>query len=348
MNNVTLTAIDTSKHVFTIRCENHAGRLVSRKSLSRAGLLPFLRQLPKGSLVVMEACGGSHHLARTCQELGLTAKMISPQFVTPYRKSQKNDDNDVDAISIAAKQGDMRFVSPKSQEQLEVQMLHRTRERYMKTRTALINQTRGFLTEVGIVFPQGVAAFMKGVQKLLSELEEHKVLTRLLQTLWSELLMVNQLIDELNREIERVARNNPLCKELRKLCAVGVMTSSAMISAVGNPHDFKNGRNFAASLGLVPRQFSTGGKPRLGSITKCGDGYLRKLLVHGSRSVVHYAVRQQRTDPLSLWIRRLHEKHGANHAAVALANKTARHIWGVLAGKQPQVQCANSIEVLAA
>lgn len=336
MKNITLTAIDTSKNVFSIRCENHAGRIVCRKTLSREGLPSFLRSLPKGSTVVMEACGGSHHLAGECKELGLEAKMISPQFVAPFRMSQKNDDNDADAISTAAKQVGMRFVSRKSQEQLEIQMLHRTRERYMKTRTALINQTRGFLSEVGIVFPKGVTAFMKGVKKLLADSPETKMLTRLLQTLMSELLMVDQLIEDVNQEIERSAKSNPVCKELRKIRSVGVLISSAIASAVANPHDFKNGRNFAASLGLVPRQHSTGGKHKLGSITKCGDGYLRKLLVHGARSVIFHAVKRQKTDPLSLWIRRLYDKHGANHVAVALANKTARHLWGVLAGKQPQ------------
>jgi transposase len=267
--------------------------------------------------------------------MGLEAKMVSPQFVTPFRMSQKNDNNDADAISVAAKQVGMRFVSPKSDEQLEIQMLHRTRERYMKTRTALINQTRGFLTEVGIVFPKGVSAFMKGAQRLLATLEQPRVLSRLLQALLSELLMVNQLIEELNEELNRVAKSNPLCRELQKLQAVGVMTSSAVVCAMGNPKDFKNGRNFAASLGLVPRQHSTGGRQKLGSITKCGDGYLRKLLVHGARSVVYHTVRQQKNDPLSLWIRKLYEHHGVNHTAVALANKTARRMWGVLAGKKP-------------
>lgn len=344
MKNITLTAIDTSKHVFTVRCENHTGRLVSRKNLRREALLPFLRQLPKGSQVVMEACGGSHHLSWVCQELGLEAKMISPQFVSPFRMSQKNDTNDCDAIATAARQPNMRFVSAKSTEQLEIQMLHRTRERHMKFRTALINQMRGFLTEFGFVFPQGVAPFMKGVQKLITELPASRILTRSLQSNFSELLMLNTLIEEIDREIQQVTKDTPMCKELMKLRAVGVMTATAMVSSVGNPRDFKNGRNFAASLGLVPRQHSTGGKPKLGAITKCGDGYLRKLLVHGARSVVSYAVSKKKTDPLSLWIRQRYEEHGANHAAVALANKTARHIWGVLAGKQPFTPYVNGMQ----
>ena len=345
MENITLTSIDLSKHLFTVRCENHTGRLVLRRNLSRAGIIPFLAKLPKGSTVAMEACGGAHHLACQCIDLGLVPKIISPQFVSPLRMSQKNDSNDADAICEAAKRPGMRFVAVKTKQQLELQMLHRTRERYIKNKTALINQIRGFLTEVGIVLPQGVSAFMKGVKQLLETHEEAGTFPRLIQTLWSELLAINKLADDLTAEIQRVAGTNPVCKELQKLKAVGPLTASAMVSIVGNPKEYKNGRNFAASLGLVPRQHSTGGKTRLGAITKCGDGYLRKLLVHGARSVVYHTVRQSKTDPLSLWIRQLYERRGANHAAVALAHKTARCLWGVMAGKHPLQPLTHTVPV---
>lgn len=331
MENISVTGIDLAKSVYSACCVNHVGRVVKRRSLNRTQLLPFLRSLPKGSIVAMEACGGAHHLGWQCKELGLEPRIISPQFVVPYRRAQKNDTNDAEAICEAARAPTMRFVSLKSQDKLEIQMVHRVRERLLKNRTAVINQMRGFLTEVGITLPKGAGQFEKKMRIVLAELEQNSPrLFTLMSSLWSELIAINDRLEGMTCEVEKIAATHPLCKEVRKLRGIGPISASAVVAAIGNPRDYKNGRNFAASLGLVPRQFSTGGRTKLGSITKSGDGYLRKLLVHGARAVVSQTVRKKRHTPLDLWILRLYNQYGTNHTAVALANKNARHVWAIL------------------
>ena len=335
MDNITLTGIDLSKNVFEVRCENHTGRLVSRCALSRNKLLAFVRELPNASTIAMEACGTSHYWGAEFVALGFKVLMISPQFVVPYRKSQKNDANDAEAICEAARRPNMRFVPLKSREQLDLQMLHRVRERLIKQRTALINQVRGLLLERGIAIPQGVASFRRAVAKTTQDIGEQSTIAFVVKESWEEFLRLNMRVNEFTKRIEHAARTNESCKLLDKLEGVGVMGCTALVAEIGVPKCFKNGRSFSASLGMVPRQFSTGGKPKLGGITKVGDGYVRKLLIHGARSVVRAAIQKNKADPLSLWIRELHQRCGMNRTAVALANKTARRAWAILAGRQP-------------
>jgi len=335
MDNITLTGIDLSKDVFEVRCENHAGRLVKRQTLRRTGLLAFIRELPAGSTIAMEACGSSHYWATEFKSLGFEVLMISPQFVAPFRKSQKNDANDAQAICEAARRPSMRFVPLKTREQLDLQMLHRIRERLMRQRTALMNQVRGLLLERGTAMPKGVSSFKRNVLKAIDESGEQSMLAFSLRHLWSEFLRLSEQVEAFSKQINSAARTNESCKLIKDLEGVGVIGCTALVAEIGAPNSFQNGRNFAASLGMVPRQFSTGGKTKLGGITKAGDGYLRKILIHGARAAVRAAVIRKKTDPLSLWIRNLHERNGMNRTAVALANKTARRAWAILAGRPP-------------
>lgn len=335
MDNITLTGIDLSKDVFEVRCENHTGRLVKRQTLSRARLLAFIRELPVGSTIAMEACGSSHYWAAEFTSLGFEVLMISPQFVAPFRKSQKNDANDAQAICEAARRPNMRFVPLKTREQLDLQMLHRIRERLMKQRTALMNQARGLLLERGVAMPKGVSSFRRNVLKAIEESDGQSILAFSLRQLWEEFSRLDEQVRAFSKKIENAARTNESCRRIEHLDGVGMIGCTALVAEIGVPKSFQNGRNFAASLGMVPRQFSTGGKTKLGGITKIGDGYVRKILIHGARAAVRTAVVRKKTDPLSLWIRELHGRVGMNRAAVALANKTARRAWAILAGRQP-------------
>jgi len=335
MSQITLTAIDLSKDVFEIRSENRAGRLIKRTTVSRKRLMRILVMLPKGSTVAMEACSGSHYLARKVRERGLEPKLIAPQFVTPFRKSQKNDRNDAEAICIAARQPKMRFVAIKSEAQLDLQMLHRVREGLVKTQTMLINQVRALLLEHGIVLPQTITQFRKNVPLVLCKGQGGELFQFVLHDLWEQLCALQKKLDLYTSKIKHEAHNDERCESIMKLNGIGEITATAMVSRMGEPSSYKNGRAYAASLGLVPRQFSSAGRTTLGHITKCGDGYVRKLLVHGARTVIRHAVARKKTDPLSLWIRKLQAKKGTNLTSVALANKNARHVWALLAGKRP-------------
>lgn len=340
MENITLTGIDLSKESFELCCENHTGRVVKRGSLRRGALIKVLYSLPKGSTVAMEACGSAHYWGHECRKLGLNVKLIAPQHVTPFRMAQKNDRNDAQAICRAAREPAMRCVGIKSFEQLDLQTLHRVRERLVKQHTALMNQIRGLLLERGIPIAQGKAAFRRKVRELVVTFGTGNTMGFILSELWEEFLALDKRLAAFTRQLGTIARVNQQCRLVSALEGVGPITATAVVASIGDVRAFKNGRGFAAATGLVPRQNTTGGKVRLGSITKRGNGYLRKLLVHGARNVVRYAVQKEKDDPKSLWIRNLYQRCGANRTAVALANKTARQLWGVLAGKQPIPQAA--------
>ena len=335
MENITLTGIDLSKSVFEVRSENHTGRLVRRGKMSREKLLKYVQQLPRGSTVVMEACGSAHFWARTFAGMGLKPKLIAPQFVSPFRKSQKNDRNDAEAICEAARRPGMRFVGIKNEEQLDMQALHRALERLITNRTALVNQLRNFLFERGVTIPLGVSQFKERMVDVLMQFGEHANFGFIIKQLWEEFCSCDARIQLFDKQIKSAARANEDCRKILKIAGVGEKGATALVAFIGKPESFKNGRCLAAALGLVPRQFSTGGKTVLGGITKAGDGYIRKLLVHGARSVVRFALQKEKTDAESLWIRKLHERRGANRTAVALANRIARHAWAILAGKSP-------------
>lgn len=338
MENVTLVGIDLSKEVFEFRCENKDSRLVKRGRTNQEGLGRLLGELRLGSVVAFESCGGSHYWARRCRTLGLQPKMMAPQHVKPYRKSQKNDRNDAEAICEASRRPHMLFVSEKGERELDIQSMHRVRSRLMRQYVAIMNQARAILLERGITMARGVKAFREGLlRELPTDRESPHAL--LLWCLWEEFNETATRLKVVTDALKRIARTDERCQKLQTLIGVGPIVATAMVSALSDPKAFKNGRGFAASLGLVPRQFSTAGKTSLGHITKRGDSYLRQLLVHGGRAALQALRRRAKSNsphPLSLWAQGLYERCGANRAAVAMANKLARHIWAILAGKIPQ------------
>jgi transposase len=331
MEKITLCGIDLAKNVYQVECRNHAGKTLVNKKVRREHLMEFINQLPKSCVVAMEACAGAHELGRECKKIGLQVKLMPAQFVTAFRRAQKNDPNDTGAICNAAVAPKMRFVEVKSEEQQCVLSLHRSRELLIKNRTAMSNHLRGLLTERGIVMGVGLSTLRKSLPRIL---EKHREKLGELSyehfcQLYESIKRIDNDIAGYDRQLRLIAKGNPDARLLCDLPTVGVCTATAIVATVGKATQFKNGRNFAASLGLVPRQNSSGGRIVLGSITKRGDAYVRKLLIHGARSVIRHA--EHKTDNLSLWLKELKRSKGANVAAVALANKMARVIWVVLA-----------------
>jgi transposase len=300
------------------------------RHVSRRRLLGLLAKL-EPCLVGMEACGSAHHWAREIEQLGHTVKLMSPQFVKPYRKGNKNDPNDAAAICEAVTRPSMRFVPLKSAAQQDLQALHRVREQLLKSRTALVNQVRGLLGEHGIVAPRGIAHLRRLLIELLTEPESHGLGGLLIETLAEiaeRLRFFDQRIQSYDLRIERVFAHDERCQRLAKVEGVGPLVATAMVSAVGNAREFRSGRELSAWLGLVPRQYSSGNRNLLLGISKRGDRYLRTLLIHGARSALCRVAR--RSDRRSLWASRLKLKRGFNVAAVALANKNSRIIWALL------------------
>ncbi len=330
MKNLSVLGIDIAKNVFHSCGMSRGGKVLFRKKHYRTSLLKFISQCPK-CLIVMEACGGANYWAREFKKLGHEVKLIAPQFVKPYVKSNKNDHADAEAICEAALRPTMRFVSIKSMKQQDIQLLHRVRSRIQKSRTALSNEIRGSLLEYGVAIPRGISHVRK---HLLSIIEEHREklsdsLCRLLRDLYEEFELLDSRISELEKEIETIYRKDPVCQRLAKIDGVGPLTATAVVAQIGNPADFKNGRALSAYFGLVPKQLSTGGKPRLLGISKRGDRYIRQLLVHGARAAMKQIA--TKTDRRSLWAKQLAERRGFNKACVALANKNARVIWALMA-----------------
>jgi len=306
------------------------GHVVVKKRLARQKVLPFLAQLPP-CLIGMEASGGAHYWAREFTQLGHTVKLMSPQFVKPYVQSQKNDPNDAAGICEAVERPRMRGVPVKSITQQDVQALHRIRERQIKARTALINQIRGLLMEYGIVIPQRASQVRHKLPIVLEDAENGLTATarEWLHALAEELQALDQRIAATDQQIERVFEADEACQRLAQLPGIGPLTATALVAAVGDATEFKNGRQFAAWLGLVPRQHSTGGKTTLLGMTKRGNCYLRTLLIHGARAVLR--VVDRKTDARSRWLQGVKARRGMNCASVAQANKTARVAWALLA-----------------
>ena len=322
-------AIDLAKKVFHLVGTDTTGNILWRKRLSRNALMPFIAQLPP-VLIGMEACGGAHYWARRFREHGHAVKLMAPQFVKAYVKSNKNDTRDAEAIAEAVTRPTMRFVPVKDVEQQDIQALHRIRERLIGERTALVNEVHGLMNEYGIVIPKGVPKFRQAVvDKLESEKDK---LTPLSQELFWKLLeefaALEQQIAFYQEKLESLAKTHPECQRLMSIPGIGPITATALIAAVGDVGVFKNGRQFAAWLGLVPKQHSTGGQTRLLGISKRGDSYLRKLLIHGARATLRFA--GLKTDGRSRWIQGLLERRGWNRTAVAVANKNARIVWALL------------------
>jgi transposase len=330
MNTISVLGIDLAKRVFQLHGVDDRGKAVLKKTVKRQDLLGFIANLPP-CLIGMESCGGASFWAREFQRHGHTVKLIAPQFVKPYVKSNKNDAADAEAIAEAVTRPSMRFVAIKQVVHQDIQSLHRIRSRLLQQRTAVINEIHGLLHEYGIILP----LFRDKIPLKLAELLEYESgeLTQdakeNFQILVDELKSTNERVKACDRKIQKIINKNEVCQRLSEIPGVGPLTATAVVASVPDAKVFKNGRQFAAFLGLVPRQNSSGGKSVLLGISKRGDTYLRTLLVHGGRSVLLHAT--GKTDHLSLWALNKKETRGHNRAAVALANKRARVIWAMMA-----------------
>lgn len=327
---ITTVGIDLAKNVIQIHGVDERGKTVLRKQLKRAQVASFFATL-EPCLIGMEACGSAHHWARKLQGFGHTVRLMAPQFVKPYVKTNKNDVADAEAICEAVGRPNMRFVPLKTTEQQGVLALHRARQGFVKARTAQANAIRGLLGEFGIVIAQGMSPLAQRVPEILEDGENglSGSFRQLLQRLTEHLKELDRQVGELEREIQVWHRENEASRKLAKVPGIGPITASALVASVGDAKNFANGRQMAAWLGLVPRQHSSGGKPTLLGISKRGDCYLRMLLVHGARSVVRYA--EGKTNPASGWLKSLLSRRNTNVAVVALANKNARIAWALLA-----------------
>jgi transposase len=329
---VTRIGLDIAKSVFQVHGVDQHGKVVLRKTLRRAELLPYFANLP-ACLVGIEACGGSHDWARRLAKLGHEVKLMAAQFVSPYRKGGargKNDKTDAEAICEAVGRPNMRFVPVKSEEQQAVLAVHRVRDLAVAERTALVNQIRGLLAEFGIVLAQGRERLQRELPGVLEAADNG--LPRLARTVIGELAErlreMNGRIEQYDALIDALARSLPQAARLMQMGGIGPVTATALVASVGDAREFGSAREFAAWLGLTPRQYSSGGKSRLGGISKRGDSYLRRLLVHGARSVVRLT--GGKTDGLSRWAEAVKQRRGENIAAVALAAKHARMVWAML------------------
>lgn len=324
--------VDLAKNVFQLHGVDRSEKTVWRRKLVRGDWIKtLLDRMEPGCEIGMEACSGTHHWARLLQAKGYTVKLIAPQFVKPYVKSNKNDANDAEAICEAMSCPSMRFVAVKTVEQQDVQAVHRVRSGLMDQRKAKANQLRGLASEYGLVAPKELLHLRSAIPRWLEDNDNglSERFRRLLRGLWRDLQALDERIEELDHEIEQIARQDPAAMRLQQVRGIGPLTATALLATVGDASQFSNGREMAASFGLTPKQNSSGGKERLLGISKRGDVYLRSLLVHGARAVIRTA--QAKTDRLSIWVTRIATARHPNIAAVALANKTARIAWAMLA-----------------
>ncbi len=329
MKYIKVLGIDLAKNVFQLHGTDAQGKCVLRKKLSRAALPQFLANLPR-CLIGIEASSGAHYWARVFIEMGHEVKMMAPQFVKPYIKSNKNDANDAAGIAEAVTRPSMKFVPIKKIEQQDILLSHRARELAVKQRTAQSNQIRGLFAEYGVVIPKGIR-FIKQVMEILEDNKDK--LTPKSQEIFIRLYNQFKIYDEqvktYDKEIEVAAYQDPRCKEIMQIEGIGPLSASAAVATIGDAKLFKNGREVSAWLGLVPKQHSSGNSIRLTGISKRGDRYLRTLLIHGARSVLRRC--ESKTDKRSQWITDKKRRSGSNIAAVALANKNARIIWAMMA-----------------
>ncbi|HYM35207.1 MAG TPA: IS110 family transposase [Steroidobacteraceae bacterium] len=330
MSEITTVGIDLAKQVFSIHSVDAAGHVVMRRTVRRAQLAELIANIAP-CVIGMEACSGAHEWGRRFERLGHRVRLMAPKFIIPYRKSGKNDGNDAEAICEAVQRPNMRFVPLKSVEQQSVLVLHRVRQGFVEERTATINRIRGLLSEFGQVLPQRsvhirrelsvyLDALPLPVKIALGELREH-------------IRLLDERIADYEHRITDHARHDARAQRALALRGIGPIAASAAVATVGSAREFKNGRQFAAWIGLVPRQYSTGGKIRLGHITARGDAYLRTLLIMGARATLQMAARHN--DRRSRWALSVKQRRGYHRACVAIANKNARILWALLSHDQP-------------
>lgn len=321
--------VDLGKNTFHLFGVEESGSTVVKKKLRRKKFLEYFANLSP-CLVGMEACGGSHHWARELTELGHDIRLMSPQFVKPYVKGNKNDYNDAEGICEAVGRPNMRFVTVKGVEQQDLQGLHRIRQSVIKQRTAQSNQIRGLLGEYGIVVAKGISQVRTRIPEILEDGENG--LTDRFRGYLAELLEAFRALDErikmYDKEIQREHAASEVCQRISAIEGIGPQSATAVVATYGDCKQFSDGRQFSASIGVVPRQHTTGDKPVLLGISKRGDKYIRTLLIHGARSVINRI--EGKDDRRSRWLQSLVARRGKNKAAVALANKNARIIWALL------------------
>ena len=326
---VTTVGLDLAKNIFHVVCFDERFKELRKRMLRRHQVLLFFANLP-ACRIGMEACASSHFWGRELSKFGHEVKLIPPQHVKAYLRGNKNDYNDARAIAEAATRPSISGVALKSVEEQDMQALHRVRSQCLRDRTALTNSTRGLLSEYGIVFPKGIASLRKRIPELLEDAENGlSILFRnLLARRYEQLVELDGHIAFYTDKLERLGQRDDACQRLQTIPGFGPIVASAFRGAIGNGRAYSKGRDVAASLGLVPRQHSTGGKNVLLGISKRGDQYLRSLLVHGARAVVIQAARKK--DHLSRWLNRIQKERGLNKAVVAMANKMARMGWAIL------------------
>lgn len=327
---LTTIGIDLAKNVFQVHGVDERGKAVLKKPLKRDQMAAFFANLTP-CLIGMEACGSAHFWANKLQAMGHTVKLMAPQFVKPYVKTNKNDAADAEAICEAVSRPNMRFVPIKHGEQQAVLALHRARQGFVKARTAQANQIRGLLAEYGIIIPQGIAHISKRLPEILEDGENGLpgIFRHLIARLGDHLKELDRQAQELEVQIQAWHRENAASKKLAQIPGIGPITASALVASIGNARNFENGRQLAAWLGLVPRQNSSGGKQTLLGISKRGDTYLRTLLIHGARAVIRVA--ERKAEHARSWLAGVMGRRNKNVAAVALANKNARIVWALLA-----------------
>jgi len=322
--------IDLGKTTFHLVALGEHGKILLKKKLSRKQLLALTANLP-ASRIGLEACSGSHFLARALRDQGHDARLIPAQFVKPFLKSNKNDFLDAEAIAEAVERENMRFVPIKTDDQLDLQALHRVRERLVSRRTAVINQTRAFLLERGITFRKGASSLRRQMPEILENGDAplSPRIRSLLAMMWGEWKQLDEQVESFNTQIEAICGGDAACQRLREIPGVGPLIASAVVASIGNGAAFRKGREFAAWLGLIPKQYSTGGKVKLLGISKRGNRYLRTMFIHGARSLVLRVNRER--SPLGGWISSLEARAHRNVVIVAMAHKLARITWAVLA-----------------
>lgn len=331
---IAILGIDLAKNVFQLHGVDRRGRPIYKRRVYREQLLAVVAEIPS-CMVVVEACTGAFYWARQFEALGHRVTIISPQYVKPFVRRQKNDGNDAEAIVTASRQPHIPHVPKKTIEQQDIQALHRVRQRMVSHRTAVVSQIRGLLLDRGFAFAKSITRARRVIPALLADAtnELTAMAREAIAELWDLMCDLDRRISVIDKKIDGVFKADPACQRIARIKGVGPKTATAMVAAVGNAVDFKNGRHLAAWLGLVPRQHSSGDKRMMMGISKRGSQHLRSLLVHGARAVVRTA--PNKLDPHNRWINDLRERRGFNRATVAVANKTARIIWAVLRSGEP-------------